>query len=426
MEICKNKRIPLPDGTMLTKDIVIVSLISDSGGSALVYKAKKGDYYTIVKEFFPYMSRIPIERDSDGMKLISKGTPKDELDEYINNSVYSFNEEMKNSALANKAYDNNSIHSFPCTDINEMVQRNPLFSGTIALYMEIETRSGRTLFEEIKFLSSENAENDINVEQAIVLTKKILSALESKHNVQHLLHLDIKPDNIYFLDEPGWRDTLCIFLDCGNYQPINHVSSDYGFSATAGYASYEVKKILKYLDPKSGITGADHAVKKYIKYIGTQTDLYSVGVIFLQLIMGKDFDISIFDGIEKSSQKSLYQKLRIALTRRFETSIPYIIEKTFYILCKALYIPNSYDDLIVNRYTKCEDFIADIDELLKIYNAKGIHPEIIDANSHKQFMNVIKLVGISVASNRTSEELIKDETLLDSRLFPEVIIVSDK
>ena len=64
-----NNRIPLEPGTKLTDNITIVSLLSDAGGSALVYKAKKNGVYTIVKEFFPYVSNIKLSRDINGYKV---------------------------------------------------------------------------------------------------------------------------------------------------------------------------------------------------------------------------------------------------------------------------------------------------------------------------------------------------------------------
>ena len=425
----KNKRIALAPGTMLTDDICIVSLISDAGGSSLVYKAKKKGNNTIIKEFFPYESNIEIMRDVNGYRLVPGTQSHNEIENYRKQLRTSFENELNNAQLANEIRGNNSIYSFPCSDINGQVQKNELFRGSLGLYMEIETKSGMTLLDEIDHLRSINQSHDVDFEQAILLTIKILNALSSKHSIQHLLHLDLKPDNVYFFDEPNWKDTICVFLDCGNYQPIGKVTSSFGFSATRGYAAFEITKILKYLKMKSDSptnNELDSKIEKYTEYIGTQTDTYSVGMMFYQLLMGNDFDLHVFYDINStSSQKKLTKLIKESLEKRFRDTLPYVIDKLLGILSKALFIPRNYDDLIEKRYTSCDAFIKDLNGLLEIYEMRGIHPEIIEANSRKEFMNIVKLAGISVTPDQTNEELINNDTLFDSRLFPEAFTVTN-
>lgn len=438
-KIFRNKRIALLPGTMLTDEICIVSLLSDAGGSSLVYKATRNGNNTIIKEYYPYESQIKIIRDLNGYKLLSRSeecnTKEEKLKHVAEEENFraqlhlSFENEIHNSKLANRINGNNSIHSFNCNDINDQVQANPLFKGSLALYMEIETKSGRTLLEEMDFLRSTNESHDINLDQAIELTIHMLNCLSSKHKKQKLLHLDLKPDNIYFPDELDLKKTYCVFLDCGNYQPINNVSSHFGFSASRGYAAYEINQVidnLRLADASPTSSEFDVLIEKFTKYIGTHTDLYSIGMMFFQLVMGNDFDKhTAYEMNTTSSQKTLKRLLESSIKGRMEDKISYAIDIIVNILSQALYVPRNYNDLIENRYTSCDDFIADLNKLLEIIEMRGIHPEIIDVNSHKEFINVIRLAGIPVASVRTNEDLIEDETLFDSRLFPEVIITNE-
>ena len=423
-----NNRIPLEPGTKLTDNITIVSLLSDACGSALVYKATKNGVYTIVKEFFPYVSNIKLSRDINGYKVKTSSQDPERVKAFSVLLQKSFNIEIENSRQANRIGDNNTIFSFNCSDINMLVQKNEAFHGTLALYMEIETKSGWTLSDEINHLCSTNTSKDVDFNQAVLLTIKILNCLNSKHNNQSLLHLDLKPDNIYFPNELPWNETYCVFLDCGNYQSIDNVTALWGFSATKNYAAFEINQILDYLKQKQANplnSSSNSAINKYVKFIGPQTDLFSVGIIFLQLLMGNEFDPELLKDIsEDCSQKELKNTLKKPISIRLKEK-PYLIERVLNILYKALYITQDYNELIENRYIRCNDFIDDLNVLLEIYEMRGIHPEIIDVNAHKEFMNVIRSAGIPVASVRTNEELIKDEALFDSRLFPEVVVANE-
>ena len=58
----ENKRIPLRDGTKLTDNIEIIRLISDHGGSSLVYLARQNAYHVIVKEYYHLMDFLSGEK----------------------------------------------------------------------------------------------------------------------------------------------------------------------------------------------------------------------------------------------------------------------------------------------------------------------------------------------------------------------------
>ena len=420
----RNCRTALETGTMLTEDICIPSLLSDVGGSSLVYKARKNGRATIIKEFYPYESDIEIVREDN--RLIARTCSQDDIDKYQSQLLCLFANEMKNSQIANNIAGSNSVYSFPCVDINEDVQRNETFKGTLALYMEIETKSGVTLQEEIERLCATNQSQDVDFDQAILLTIKVLNTLASKHSLQHILHLDIKPDNVYFFDEPKWKDTICVLLDCGNYQPIEGVSP-FSFSATPGYASFEVRKILKYIGMKEQSlvdSSFDSQIQKYAHYIGPQSDTYSVGMLFYQLLMGNELDKQVFEEMGSTmSNKKLIKLLTTSLEMRLEKRLSFVLDFAIGILCRALYIPSSYEDLINNRYTSCELFINDLNELLEIYEMRGMHPEILCANSRKAFASIVEFSGSASGLNQSDEDYINNEDLFDPRLFPNAYII---
>ena len=121
----ENKRIPLRDGTKLTDNIEIIRLISDHGGSSLVYLARQNAYHVIVKEYYPF-DGFSLRREKNRCCL---SCTSDEPD--FQNAVNDFrNQQNQHIRAITPEGDKENYHSlyyFECNDITEEVKNKSRF-----------------------------------------------------------------------------------------------------------------------------------------------------------------------------------------------------------------------------------------------------------------------------------------------------------
>lgn len=437
-EKVENHRIPLPPKTKLTARLTIERLLSDCGGTSLTYIAKDDHNRTVVvKETYPIYTTVPLFRD--GYRIVVEEESdafKDELSEIETE----FTEECHNANILCSTGDTNSIFHFECRDITDEVLEDSEFHGSIARYMTIATVSGRTL-REIR------EEDDISLKQALLYTKKILYSLREMHNEpKRMLHLDLKDDNLFFPDQLSPEETFAIILDSASAQSIDHISASARFSISEGYAAKEIQLIKKYTETVVNEASA----QKYRMLIGVHTDLYSVGAIAYRLIMQKAFNPDLWEEIQEEIKEEkgedainilanlhpstlVWEKIqeegdpnertkliRAQISARLEADYPYLVDRISDMLARALYFSAEEKKLLQNRYADCDTFAVDIDVILEILEQKGIHPEVVAAQSRKQFEKILRNANVEFEGDPVA-----NDHLFVQEWFPTVVEADD-
>jgi len=137
------------------------------------------------------------------------------------------------------------------------------------------------------------SENKVGVLQCLDIIIQILSALEFAHQ-QNVIHRDIKPENILLkIKLDGWNALL----------------SDFGISAIAS----------KIKDNSLGLTGspAYMAPEQFYGKFSIHSDLYAVGILLYELIVGK----RPFNGTPKDLLKA-----HLSEPVKFPDDIPFLIK----------------------------------------------------------------------------------------------------
>lgn len=377
----RNKRVPLPlkEKLWLTKDICLLSCLSECGGSSITYLAKTGAGIKVIKELYPLFSEEELCRS--GYKIEVKGHPesnsamkekiaqKAEKEQSITELLCSVNEEA------------NSIFHFTIQDItDDVLAYNPEFEGTVARYLASDTLYGRTLTDIL------SGEHEFTLEEAMAYSKKILRPIRRMHEQKKMLHLDLKCDNVFFpnelMQDTVFQDeTYCILLDCGGAQPLKLEENNWTVSVSEGYSAIELQMIKKYTEDVENET----ALKKYLSSVGTHTDLYSVMAICYRMLMGKSFQEEAWKMINTSgSHKEREQSIRSEIKRRLEPEYPYLVDRVSKMFCKAFYY-HPFHALQEHRYMNCDELVVELSTIQEILQNKGIHPEIAVENSLKQF-----------------------------------------
>lgn len=154
----------------------------------------------------------------------------------------------------------------------------------------MEYVEGKTLFEIMRFVKGA-----LSVSQSLFIVMEICKGLEYAHSKQ-IIHRDIKPSNIII-----------------SYQGEVKIS-DFGIAkrndanSNATIAGSRTKGTYRYMSPEQ-ILGDD--------VIGQQTDIYSLGIIFYELLTGQklyDFKTStaIFEIIKLKTEKKIEPLIAVA------------------------------------------------------------------------------------------------------------------
>lgn len=307
-----------------------------AGANCVVYEVVKiANEYTCkyyLKECYPF--DVIITRNDDGSL---EWTDNSEKERNLKNFKDAYN------TLLN-IYNDESFRNSTSMPL-DMYETN----GTVYFLNDIKT--GMTFEED----SGENLSD-------ILATVIALSKLIEKYHKAGYLHLDIKPENIFLLDET--RELLVLFdvdsvvsIDKLRNGEIKHIS----FSEN--YAAPEQKR-------------------EKLSEINEQTDIYSIGATLFTKIMGRfvtaldrdifanwDFDeISIFDRINpqtKSHIKEIFKKtLAVQNNNRYKNTAELIeaLEKAKEACDAKVYLTSDYPAVTKN-------FVGRIDELNKIKSA---------------------------------------------------------
>ncbi|MDR0949090.1 MAG: hypothetical protein LBM69_06215 [Lachnospiraceae bacterium] len=342
-------RKPLAEGTQIilgSKPYTIRSLVG-FGGTSFVYSACYPDgiqpnktHHVLLKELFPYQPEGLIYREQDGSIVV-----KQEAAQYFELCKKSF-------------YRGNHTHIDLQNIRADMANVNiDSFEAKGSFYTVIGNLNGKTLQTIVG-----EAKTAPSLSAAVSWTLSLLDALDIFHK-QGLLHLDISPDNILLLPlEKGKSEKLrkILLIDYNSVWHMNEVTevSELYFSIKEHYSAPEVRMNQR-------------------REISMSTDLFSVCVVFAELISGKPLDFSLLytGGRILSADAALLQDVPTAVS-----------SKVLSIVKRGVKLPPR------RRYQSISELRAELTELADLIYGQDIFEKLSKLHNKR----TIPIIAISV------------------------------
>ena len=202
--------------------------------------------------------------------------------------------------------------------------------------------------------------NELNLHEVLDIAMQIAAALNAAHEA-HVVHRDIKPDNIMIRR----RDDIVKVLDFGLAKPIR-TSSDNGNADLGTSASHPtepgiVMGTVNYMSPEQSLG---------LKTLDYRTDIWSLGVVLYEMIAGRP----PFEGDDLYQQIVAIQEQPHPLLSQFAEHVPERLEE---IISKAL--AKNPDD----RYRTANDFLNDLRNLKRKLEVDAEHDRTVLFDMHK-------------------------------------------
>lgn len=241
------------------------------GGSAIIYKAysKSKNRYYIIKEFCPKVFESFFSR-SDSHLLVFGADVDDTIRSTITKCCSNFKNEslQSNTLFIDTASNSNYIfHSellnAPCSD---------------SAYLLIDTESGRALSE---ILDAKNT----TMKQKLRITSNIMHALYQAFWKKGYIHCDIKPANIFVLDNYSVK-----IIDIGSAykldEPVNDQYSSIG-SSTDEYASKKMMMIARKRELLLQGNTTQESFSEEVRKLSIEDDIYAFVNTILSIFTGE-------------------------------------------------------------------------------------------------------------------------------------------
>ena len=311
----------------------VITRALGKGGSSNVYKAerKKDSEPHIIKELYP--------REITGIKR-NEGDYSLYIPEKYQKTMkeYEIRAEKEQATLQTLRRIKTETEDGSDADINTWFKNyhQPVRSnGT--LFTVIDSEAGDILYDMMK--SEGKNKNFKDFADICEYILRILEALEPLHEKGYL-HLDVSPDNIHVLNQAVGGKRIVNLIDFNS--AYNTDSADSGennkFSVKKGYSAHELQQ-------------------KAVKNLSPATDIFSVMVIFFELLMNR---------LPKPSDP-------VAFSRGEN-----VLAEGGYLENKSEYLTNSVNQALrkglktvaLNRYQSCSELRAVIEDLKKLYTDK--------------------------------------------------------
>jgi serine/threonine protein kinase len=143
------------------------------------------------------------------------------------------------------------------------------------LFLVMEKVEGKTLAQALTVPRPDGGRGTkvaLAPRRALVTARQILEGVGHAH-AQHLVHRDLKPDNIILLDMGGWERVKII--DFGIVKLLGDAAAAYGASALTNTGL--VVGTPAYMAPEQALG----------RQVDGRTDLYAVGVILFEMLTGR-------------------------------------------------------------------------------------------------------------------------------------------
>ena len=300
----------------------LIDSVTGYGASCIVYKAwykednNSEPHWVQLKELYPY--DIGLFRDASNNLICKTEEDKKKFDEYKKNFEASNNMLVKLNRLTD---------STPCE-----IQSFP-YNGT--KYSIVAYSNGKQY--------SEKALQKIELNKLLGIIESLAISVNRLHE-EGYLHLDIKPDN-FLINDIG----SAILFDVDSVVPIDEIKYRNGISYSKKWAAPEVKQAAKKSDYKD---------------ISCKSDIFSIGVILFEAIMGRDFlpmetvsynrNWDVENSIKAREEK---QNRKVNISPKFYHHLKEIFEKTL-------------DRNPNNRYENLEELKAALVDAKTLYNEK--------------------------------------------------------
>ena len=312
-----DERIALLKNTVIGQKYYIVSEIG-RGGSCIVYEAEYIDHIDLkhrvrIKEFYPYQVKLKREEDGKLSCIDQKAEKVFEEKRKLFVSGYYKNIELQ--------YDDDFMNT--SVDAREIMEDN----GTVYLVYSVD--GGMTL----------DKYKPKGIRECVELTIAVARAVEKYHKKEYL-HLDIKPANIFVLDDI--KDMVKLF-DYDSVAKISDVKSGYSkISYSEGFSAPEL-------------------IRGNVTKIGYGTDVFSIGAVLYAMLWEKAPDYSSMDfgakyDFESISREYLDKTIRedvyVKLTEFFHKTLSSMISK---------------------RYKAMEDVIVILQEIYELADSHSVY-----------------------------------------------------
>ena len=299
-----------------------IESVSGTGATCIVYKAwyKENDnsepHCVQLKELYPY--DVGLFRDASNNLICKTDDDKKKFDEYKKNFEASNNMLVKLNSL---------------TDSTPREIKSFSYNGTI--YSIVAYNNGKQY--------SEEKLQAIDLGSLLQIVKSLTISVSRLHE-EGYLHLDIKPDNFLINDIDG-----AILFDVDSVVPVDEIKYRNGISYSKKWAAPEVKYA---------------AEKSDYKDISCKSDIFSIGVILFEAIMGRDFlpmetvsynrNWDIENSIKNREEK---QNRKVNINPKFYHKIKEIFEKTL-------------DRNLSKRYNSAQELYDNLDKARDLLKEK--------------------------------------------------------
>lgn len=368
MIITTDKRVPLPNGK-ITDDLEIVGRLS-GGGSCITYRVKKsnGGIY-VLKEIYPLHMADSLKRN--GLKL--EAVCMEEAHKLRQSFLHEAATELETNkrvcrVLGKGGKENNTIFHFLNEDITDRIIRfHPECQDTLARYILIDTNEGITLSEMIR-------ENELSLREILELMLTICKPVKRMHEELHMVHLDLKWENIFVcteLKEHFW----CKLLDCGQAKTIGEQECwESSLTVSADFAAPE-QLLIKHL-----MAGRD--IKKSLQDIGEHTDCYAIMAMGLRMLINcNDDEWRRFNYSRSVTDR--YEFIKRHIAKKTKGDYFYLTDKLTEFFAYGLFY-HPVDEWKTKRYS-CNEMERKISILLEILSSRGFHPEIVLRKSKERY-----------------------------------------
>ncbi len=284
--------------------------IAGEGANSTVYYARniKDNVLYILKEYNP--KNIPLTRNELGIFDLSV------LNE---NDLRKFNEGKKR--FVNAAEKQRDIRNQYKDMTNNTSIVNDIFDDECMAYVDISVFSGK---------SYDKVEMETNLRELLIRLEAILRAVKAYHN-NGFLHLDIKPANIFILDNSN--DFVMLFDFDSVIERRELYDCDIRISYSENWAAPE------------------QCNYQYRSLVSERTDIFSIGEILFY---------KLFSRHSYMYERRSFSKYDYDLSPICQNINPQVLDCLTNIFRKAIVVNPK------KRFDNCDDFIKEIDKALEI------------------------------------------------------------